>query len=150
MLFTKLSILAFYIRTFESRRFRGVALVATGICFIWAIGGMVPTIVQCQPIATLWNPNLPGRCLDLHQLSLGLAISNLLTDILVLCLPIYMVWTLTLSFRNRVAVSIVFIAGGLVCIVALLRITTEAQANWPDLTCMSQPSTPSLSNPTNN
>ena len=54
-----------------------------------------------------------GTCLDLKALLLATAIINILTDIAVLVLPMPIVWNLKIQRSQKVAVSGIFLLGGL-------------------------------------
>ena len=124
MLPTKLSILSFYARIFTVRRFRYAVIIVGVICIAWFIGGIVPTVVQCAPIEQVWIGDENRSCVNINQMFTAITISNLLTDVLVLCLPITTVWNLKLEVKTRVALVCIFLMGGLVCVCSLIRIIT--------------------------
>ena len=126
MLPTKLSILTLYIRIFVTRTFRAVALVVALVCVAWCIGGMVPTIFLCHTLAKEWDVTDPGGCHNPEATFMAVTISNLLTDVIVLVLPVAAVWNLKLSLRHRLIVSGIFLVGGLACVASLLRIITQS------------------------
>ncbi|MCJ1401815.1 hypothetical protein MMC11_005032 [Xylographa trunciseda] len=122
---TKLSILFLYSRIFVRPKFHLVTLLVICMVIFWCVGGLFPTIFQCQPIATAWNPNIVGTCINVPQLFLAGTIANLLTDVTILCLPVSVIWSLKLSKWDRLVVLGVFLVGSLVCVVALLRVTAQ-------------------------
>ncbi|MCJ1247664.1 hypothetical protein MMC30_004879 [Trapelia coarctata] len=63
-----------------------------------------------------------------------MAVYTILTDILILCMPIRQVWKLQLSQRSRIALTFIFLMGGLVCIASVVRVTTLFQVEDEDLT----------------
>ena len=50
-----------------------------------------------MPIQKHWYLLYPGRCLDQRALQLASAIINLISDLVILCLPIATVWTLDME-----------------------------------------------------
>ena len=123
---TKLSILFFYRRIFATKAFRRITTGAIVLVIAWCIACIFPTIFQCQPIGATWNPQINGTCIDLPQMFEAVTIANLLTDVIILCLPLPIFWNLKLSTWDRLVVSGVFLVGGLVCLFALLHVTAQA------------------------
>ncbi|KAI9888106.1 MAG: hypothetical protein M1823_000041 [Watsoniomyces obsoletus] len=60
--------------------------------------------------------------MDLHALALAMAITNIVGDLLVLLAPFPIVWGLHASRARRLAVVGIFLLGGLVCVVSIVRI----------------------------
>jgi hypothetical protein len=53
--------------------------------------------------------------------------TNFLTNVFVLLLPMPFVWTLNLSVRSRVALSFVFMMGGIACVMSLVRVILQGE-----------------------
>jgi hypothetical protein len=84
------------------------------IVFSWMICLTFIVIFQCHPIEGVWNPLLPERvCLSYQKFYLGSAIPNILTDFMMVVLPIPYVLRLQMRTDQRVAVIGTFILGGL-------------------------------------
>ena len=88
----------------------------------WAIGSLITafTIVQivcavlhCVPIRALWNPQVPGRCIDLDDVFILCGSLNIATDIAILCLPMPELWKLQVSNTRRAQLTFMFLLGGL-------------------------------------
>ncbi|MCJ1246815.1 hypothetical protein MMC30_004024 [Trapelia coarctata] len=122
---TKLSVLFLYRRIFTTRTFHLIALAVIAIVIAWCIGGLLPTIFQCRPLPAAWDSNVQGQCVDVPKLFLAGTVANLLTDVLILCLPLRVIWKLKLSLRDRITVSGIFLVGGIVCVTALVRILVQ-------------------------
>jgi hypothetical protein len=135
MLPTKLSILFLYKRIFTLQRFRIAIYITMGICIVWFLGGLLPTIVQCIPVEYNWNRSSSGTCIDMKMLFAGITISNLLTDVLLLILPLFVISTLQLTLKNRLAVMGIFLLGGATCICSLIRVISQNRFGT-DIMCM--------------
>lgn len=110
---SKFSVLLFYNRIFSIRSFR-MALYAIGTTVImWWIAMQFTVIFECTPIDFTWTPKGPGHCISLDKFFLGQAIPNIATDIVLLSIPIPMIWKLQLPHSQKVALSGVFLTGGL-------------------------------------
>lgn len=73
-------------------------------------------LTQCgsSPVSTLWRA--PAICAHNQKASSGAAIMgflNAVLDTLILVLPIRMVWTLQMSFRQKFGVSAIFALGSM-------------------------------------
>ncbi|KAI9722995.1 MAG: hypothetical protein M1812_001444 [Candelaria pacifica] len=81
-------------------------------------------IFACKPFSHRWN-NAGGSsatCIDVTLHGVINEIINIVTDILIIILPIPMIWSLHLSTRKKVGVILVFATGLLVVAVAAARI----------------------------
>ena len=116
LLATKLSIMLLILRVFCSVKHDlpyylviGLIVVNSAIYFCYFI---VP-IVLCRPRSKIWTPQLPGRCADISKLYIASAVFNLVSDIAMLSVPIYLVWRLQMSVRRKIGISAIFCFGGL-------------------------------------
>ncbi|PVH99804.1 hypothetical protein DM02DRAFT_507194, partial [Periconia macrospinosa] len=55
------------------------------------------TIFSCQPIHGFWGITIKSKCVNQSTFFLENSIPNILTDILILCLPVREVWNLQMS-----------------------------------------------------
>ncbi|KAL5601502.1 hypothetical protein BROUX41_002520 [Berkeleyomyces rouxiae] len=90
------------------------------------IGTFVTVIFQCSPIDFYWEKegkNPPsGSCIDMGAFYVSTAALTILTDILVLALPLWIFMGLKMAFKLKVALVGVFSLGGVVTIVSILRL----------------------------
>ena len=118
----KFSILLFYARIFPSRRFR-IALWITGsYVMAWFIWNFFGGIFLCDPPAKAWNSTLPGHCVDTVKVVLASAAVNISADVIILCLPMYTLWRLQVSRGQKVALTGIFLLGGLLVALILLHL----------------------------
>ena len=69
-------------------------------------------IFQCRPVAAFWNRAIQdAKCINLPLFSIVSGVLNLLTDILILCLPIPMVWGLNTTLAQKTTLSGIFLLG---------------------------------------
>ncbi|CAF9925643.1 hypothetical protein IMSHALPRED_006739 [Imshaugia aleurites] len=122
---TKYSILLLILRVFCSVK-RNVGhwlcqgLIVANAMFYLAFF-FVP-IFQCSPRTKIWTPEEPGRCLDVDALYLASATFNVVSDIAMLSVPIYLIWNLQMSVQRKIGVSAIFATGALACIASILRL----------------------------
>lgn len=68
---------------------------------------------QCNPIAKLWNPFLEGSCVHAYDLYLWNTILNVVTDFLVLLVPIPMLRKLQIPKKQKWGLAGLFAIGSL-------------------------------------
>lgn len=109
----KISILLFYQRIFATPKF----LLATRLLAVpiiaWGIAVILVQVFACNPIHGYWNTAVPSKCIDPAAYYVGVAVPNILTDVILLCLPVRMVWRLQLQVGQKIAVSITFLTGAM-------------------------------------
>lgn len=71
------------------------------------------SVFQCAPIARAWDTRIPGTCINLKASFIGNAVPNIITDILILSLPVRVVWGLHASITHRLSVIGIFLLGSL-------------------------------------
>ncbi|UKZ60771.1 uncharacterized protein TrAtP1_002042 [Trichoderma atroviride] len=142
----KWSILAFYYRSFKIRSSVKLPIFTLAvIVLMWAIGVILVTIFQCQPTSAWWerfNPTHPlqpddYKCtVDSVKFFYGNAIPTIVTDILILLLPLPYITTLQLPRGQKWALAGIFCVGLFVTIVSIVRLHYLLQGNLtsPDIT----------------
>ena len=85
------------------------------VVFAWFLAFLVLELVGCRPLKGNWDITLdpPAKCLNRKALFTGNSITNILTDIAIICLPMSQVWHLQMSRRSKVAICCIFLLGGL-------------------------------------
>ncbi|KAJ5816708.1 hypothetical protein N7447_008941 [Penicillium robsamsonii] len=132
---TKTSLLFLFYRIFGIiRGFRWV-LWATGFVVVaYFITCSVTSIVGCSPVSKAWNPSQPGHCINVVAFFRWNGVGNMFLDFLVLSLPFPMAWRLNTTTRQKCILSAIFLLGGFVCIVSILRIISFESAVVSDPT----------------
>ena len=90
MAFAKLAILVFYLRINPDRGFRLQVFAIMFIITGYSIAVILANIFECKPISKFWNPLLPGKCIKISDIYLSTGILNVVTDFLVLAVPMPM------------------------------------------------------------
>ncbi|RWA10607.1 hypothetical protein EKO27_g4505 [Xylaria grammica] len=119
----KFSILALYYRIFSANRTfvlwtYGVATVT----MLWFISMFIERLLVCNPPAKLWNPDLPGYCVN-SQIVIAAAESvNSLLDFVMIGMAIYVVRQLKISASQQLQLSLIFTIGGLAGVIGPIKI----------------------------
>lgn len=102
-----------YYRLFSpSRRFRVAIYIGTAIVLCQWFSLTLAAIFQCRPVAAFWNTSIQGaECINLPRFTIVSGVLNLLTDVLILCLPIPMVWRLNTTKVQKATLTGIFLLG---------------------------------------
>lgn len=111
----KISVLLLYRRIFVTEAFGRVTAVVGTLCIAWLFANVFGQVFLCSPISASWDPNLifSNKCKDVQAMYYGVSISNMLLDIIILCLPLPLIWGLPLSRAKKVGLCGIFSLGGL-------------------------------------
>lgn len=128
----KTSILLLYRRIFGvCPRFRITIYVCQTLVACYFVICLLLCIFGCKPVSYFWNKDQAGSCFDETQFFRWNGVTSLLLDILILALPLPMIWRLRLKQEQKVALSGIFMLGGLY--VFSLSVFTSCVSR--DITC---------------
>ncbi|KAL0638697.1 hypothetical protein Q9L58_002275 [Maublancomyces gigas] len=133
---TKLSMLFFYLRLATLPTPRKVIYATIGYIAISSIICTTITIFQCTPIRGAWNHNVPNlKCLDISHVNYFQATLNVVTDILLVAIPIPIIMKMQLKLGIKLALIGMFVTGILITIVSAYGMYTMYIAyHSPDAT----------------
>ncbi|KAI1436713.1 hypothetical protein GGR50DRAFT_185938 [Xylaria sp. CBS 124048] len=140
MAFLKLSILSLYSNIFPYRWFHFAVWVIAAIVSSWAIAFGTAAIFQCWPIPYGWDPTIPGGfCIDYGLVVLVAGVINIITDFIILAMPIPVIWKLQASRQSKWELTFMFALGSSACIVSIirlafaLRVGTTTDGSWDNI-----------------
>ncbi|KAL3469753.1 hypothetical protein BJX99DRAFT_264889 [Aspergillus californicus] len=121
-LLTKIALLSIIIRIFAPYRgkilFIYVFLAALAVYYIIA---EIVKIRMCDPVPAYWT-GAPASCLDQRAALLADTIISLISDILILVLPLPLTWSLQMSRNRKLRVIGMLSAGGLATAFSIYRL----------------------------
>ncbi|PTU22027.1 hypothetical protein P175DRAFT_0477858 [Aspergillus ochraceoroseus IBT 24754] len=125
----KLSVLLLYRRIF---RLTWSLYLCAFLSIGYAISVSTTISLACVPTSYFWtqwvDPLSGGQCrVNLYNFYLWNGVANLLTDVIILCLPAPILWKLQMPKSEKLAISGIFLLGGFVCVATLVRIYTITQ-----------------------
>ena len=89
-------------------------LNAFAVVLAWSIGSIASTIWQCVPIEASWNNTITDKvCVNSDASWYQYGIINIVTDVMILALPIRPILKLQLHKREKLALLGVFALGAL-------------------------------------
>lgn len=107
----KMAIIYLYLSVFTQKPFRIVCYVVAGIMTGNWIGTTVASFCSCQPLSFYWTQK--GRCFDINSFFRWGGFSNIVTDVILMILPMPVVWELHASTRLKMGILITFLLGSL-------------------------------------
>jgi hypothetical protein len=108
----KLSFLALYGEIFPQRYFHHLLWAFASFIAMWLIASLIVTVFQCIPISFVWDRDQEGYCLDYSISVLVLTIVNIVTDFVLLAMPVPLVRKLVMSRQKKRLICGTFALGG--------------------------------------
>ncbi|KAF7881614.1 uncharacterized protein EAF02_006302 [Botrytis sinoallii] len=116
ILCAKVSILMYYLSIFRpSKAFRWTVYGTLVFTICYLIASTLVQVFWCNPVAAAFGIKTPGKkavCLDGYVTDLAIGALNLLTDIIILVLPMPMLYRLQLSRGRKLGLAAIFAIGG--------------------------------------
>lgn len=122
---TKLSILWIMTRVFNPYRKAVIFIyVFLGTMLAYYIPAVIVKIRICKPIATFWDPSgtKGGSCLDQTAIILADAVVSVVSDLIVLILPLPLTLSLQMSWQRKMRVMGILCAGGFAVASSIVRL----------------------------
>ncbi|KAE8373466.1 hypothetical protein BDV26DRAFT_67304 [Aspergillus bertholletiae] len=125
---TKLSILLLFLRVFAPS-VKGVTYFLIQLLiwlnFLFYFADTILKIFECTPRSKIWDEHVPGHCININGPILAASIFNVISDFLILLLPIICVWRLQMTPKKKICTSAVFVAGVFGCISSVMRLVVS-------------------------
>ena len=110
----KLSVLLLYRRLFVGRLFNLYSLALCGVIVLWSLSFFFAFAFQCgTDIVNWWTSpaTIEAYCDNTSALIVAFSISDVVTDIMILTIPLPIVWRLQMSTANKVGLTGIFLLG---------------------------------------
>ncbi|KAH7312758.1 hypothetical protein B0I35DRAFT_452546 [Stachybotrys elegans] len=130
----KLSMLCFYLRIFVNDGLRKLTIYTIYFVSAWSIGNILQVFLICRPFRKTYEPLTPGTCGDQVGSFIAIGAFNLITDILILGLPLKTIWDLQMKTHAKIGITIAFLFGLTVSGVAIARIVSLLELDLMNLT----------------
>ncbi len=106
----KISILCFYLRVFVNRGLRTATKVAIVLVCLWCAGNFLQVFLICRPFPRVYDPAVPGECGDQIASFIAIGAYNIVTDVIILALPMPTLWSLKMSTMAKFTLTCVLLA----------------------------------------
>lgn len=118
------SLLYLYHRIFSgaSQRFHWVCITAGVLSTCHSLSVILTIVFTCTPVQSYWD----GVAANSHCINYDLALhifsgANVVTEFIIIILPMPLVWRMNTSLARRLQISGVFLLGSIVTVVSIIR-----------------------------
>lgn len=119
----KVSLVLFYLKIFETRKFRITAYIFLVFLTVNSIGLILMTVFTCIPIYSFWNRDMKtGKCIDMQAGAYAISASSVVQDLILLIIPIVFIRNLQMKRYRKFAVGCMFVVGTFGCVATLMRL----------------------------
>ncbi|KAL3425482.1 hypothetical protein PVAG01_02273 [Phlyctema vagabunda] len=123
LILTKISLLLSFLRVFPHPRIILASKLSIGFLVGTAGYWLVSTCLLCQPLAFWWDKSIKGgHCINAQPIWISHAILNIVTDLVIIIIPMPVLSTLNLANRAKLWLIFVFALGLFVTIVSVVRL----------------------------
>lgn len=109
--FTKMSITWMIKRIFFESSHAWIPYIIMVLNFCWMLQTILTGVLLCRPITLNWDPTARGKCGNQTIAFSTVSIIDIITDIMIISLPIKMLWGLKMKRTYKLAVACMFGAG---------------------------------------
>lgn len=110
----KISLVLQYARIFAGKRFRLACWLIMGFIIASGIWAIFSAIFNCIPVHSFWDISyVGGHCMDKKFMWFFTASLNLLTDIILVAMPMPVLKSLQLPKKQKIGLMCIFGLGGL-------------------------------------
>ncbi|KAK2761668.1 hypothetical protein FQN54_001496 [Arachnomyces sp. PD_36] len=130
--FAKLSLCALYWRLFQYSVRNGI-LITAGLTAVWTVVVTITMVLQCVPVESSWNPEVPGSCIDTVAANTWPLVTHFVIDILILVLPVVVISQMRKLQRvQRRTILLLFMFGVSICVLAIAMLALTIEWNQTD------------------
>lgn len=101
----KLAILCLYrrvLRIYPRSAFDIIAILLIIVLTLFYVATTIVKIWECVPRARAWDNSIPGNCIDTPMLLNVGGVFNLLTDLIMVMMPLLVVWNVNMEITRKV------------------------------------------------
>lgn len=123
----KISLCLFYLAIFPARDVRRLLWITIAFNAAFGLAFLVKTSFQCTPVSFNWtryngDPTTTGHCININASGWANGVLGVVADIWLFALPLAQVKKLRLHWKKKVGAFIMFLTGGIVTIISMLRL----------------------------
>lgn len=132
----KCSVILQLLRFMVDPKVRKLCLVLLALVCTHGLAVSIASICSCIPVAYFWDKTIEGgHCMNLMVFWYCNSSFNIITDLIVIAIPISVLRSLQIPKRQKYCLVGVFALGGFVCIMSILRLhSLYVIANSTDVT----------------
>ncbi|KAJ5131945.1 hypothetical protein N7448_006103 [Penicillium atrosanguineum] len=131
----KTSIALFMVRIFGTKDgFKTGVIVAMFVVWAWVTSIILEAFLLCRPFPYNWDTSVGGTCGNRPAAFMVAGIMNVVTDIMVIALPLPHVWKLKLNVQKKIGLTSVFGVGIVISVISIIRLISIYKLNFDDPT----------------
>jgi hypothetical protein len=121
--FTKVTLLLIVARIFTVRECvtRSIYIFVVALLVAYLPMQITKTFI-CSPIKAFWDDSVHGSCLEQRKIFIADTTVGLVTDFIILILPIPLIWSLHAPLSKKMRISVLLGAGGIATAVTCYRL----------------------------
>ncbi|KAJ0314948.1 hypothetical protein COL5a_012153 [Colletotrichum fioriniae] len=112
LLLCKLSIVFSYLRVFKIPTTQKICKTMLAVLAVYGAWTVFGSIFMCVPVQAFWGDGT-GKCMNRLAFWFSNAALNIVSDIVICCIPIPLIKSLQISKKQKIALIMVFAVGGL-------------------------------------
>lgn len=115
VMFPKVAMLCFFLRIFVQPWHRRACYILMGILIATAVATLIANLIQCVPLEFAWDAKaVAGAYCFKQQLFWSLiSVPNIITDLVMLALPVPVIYKIQLSWKDKVGLILTFATGSM-------------------------------------
>ncbi|KAL4793036.1 hypothetical protein BDV19DRAFT_367248 [Aspergillus venezuelensis] len=132
----KTSLMVLYYRLFGTKRSIRIAIYITGaVVWAWGFSIVLESFLLCHPVEFNYNPFLPGgKCGNRNAAFVVAGVLNMITDFMVMLLPVPYIWKLQLPLGRKIGLVVTFCLGLFVTAISMVRVFSLINIDFADAT----------------
>ncbi|KAK0662826.1 Acetylcholinesterase [Lasiodiplodia hormozganensis] len=119
---SKLSVTVQFFRIFVTPKTLLVTKCTIAFVMSWTIISVCVAAFECIPTARYWDKRIPGKCINGSDTFLANASMNILTDFIIIGIPVPSLFKLQVSIAKKIGLMFAFSLGLVVCAISIARI----------------------------
>ncbi|KAF2749358.1 hypothetical protein M011DRAFT_456842 [Sporormia fimetaria CBS 119925] len=119
---TKISIVLQYIRIAHQKSHLRWCWALFWITILHCIDSFVTGVLSCYPVPKFWDDRIPGGCVNKPALWYANAAINIIQDIWLVALPIFILRKLFMPRREKIVLMLILGLGGFACCASVIRL----------------------------
>ncbi|KAF2117918.1 hypothetical protein BDV96DRAFT_406243 [Lophiotrema nucula] len=134
--YPKLAIMCLYFRIFRSQLVKALLYLTGLVVLATCLFGVIAAFANCRPFSAFWNPGAPRHCtMDTMTAFRYYSIPNIVTDVVMLIVPIPTLWRLQMDLLVKIGIFVTFLLSAIGIVGAILRFVSFLQVNiFDDIT----------------
>lgn len=105
----------FYRRIFTSNWFKKLSIAILILITLWSVAFFFATLFECngRNLDLMWKSiqTFKDVCYKYKNVQLAHCVSDVVTDLIVLSMPLPEIWKLRMTTRQKVIISLIFLIG---------------------------------------